>query len=90
MLYSTRSFMSLFLALIMLLSHIPLIPSTYAATQASCDVNLGASTKQFLNEEFFFTLSLDNTGDISTDTGFAPYAEIILPPSVIFDRASYS
>ncbi len=49
-------------------------------------VTINAPAEQFLNETFNFSLNFDNVGN---ETGFGPIVQLILPPQIQFNSASF-
>jgi len=49
-------------------------------------ININAPAEQFLNETFNFNLNFDNVGN---ETGFGPITQLILPPQIQFNNASF-
>jgi hypothetical protein len=49
-------------------------------------VNINAPAEQFINETFNFNLNFDNTGN---ETGFGPIIQLILPPQIQFNSATF-
>lgn len=63
------------------------VPIAKAAAVADCTLSIAPSTEQLLGENFGFSVQIDNPG---ADPGFSPMVEIVLPPEITHNTASFS